>query len=239
MKRYIKTEPILTKSVGERPLHKRLLVVCEGKNTEHDYFDKFDIPGITIIPIGTGLSSTKLVKEVNVVKKTQEKRLKINKFDEIWVVFEKERNALGDFLTWINENIGKDSDWLSIKEIICYKDSYSDNAPKRFEVRKSDRVTLKPFQSDFVDLLTWEKLASFFDKKNYKKVLVDFKGKEQEVLCFECWQRDLEETEEQGVYLCKEWKYRKVLISVEKYVKLGDRAWYLDPKYIKSVKNYE
>lgn len=72
MKRYIKTEPILTKSVGERPLHKRLLVVCEGKNTEHDYFDKFDIPGITIIPIGTGLSSTKLVKEVNVVRKTQE-----------------------------------------------------------------------------------------------------------------------------------------------------------------------
>ena len=92
MKRYIKTEPILTKSVGERPLHKRLLVVCEGKNTEHDYFDKFDIPGITIIPIGTGLSSTKLVKEVNVVRKTQEKRLKINKFDEIWVVFDKDDN---------------------------------------------------------------------------------------------------------------------------------------------------
>ena len=79
MKRYIKTEPILTKSVGERPLHKRLLVVCEGKNTEHDYFDKFDISGVTIIPIGTGLSSTKLVKEVDLVSKVREKRLINNK----------------------------------------------------------------------------------------------------------------------------------------------------------------
>ena len=154
-------------------------------------------------------------------------------------VFEKERNALGDFLTWINENIGKDSDWASIKEIICYKDSYSDNAPKKFEIRKSDRVTLKPFQSDFEDLLIWEKLASLFDKKNYKKVLVEFNGKKEEILCFECWQRDLEETKEQGVYLYKEWKYRKGLISVENYIEKGERAGYLDPKYIKSIKNCE
>ena len=137
-------------------------------------------------------------------------------------VFEKERNALADFLTWINENIAKDSDWLGIKEIICYKDSYSDNAPKKFEIRKSDRVTLKPFQSDFEDLLTWEKLASFFDKKNYRKVLVEFNGKEEEILCFETWQRDLEETEEQGIYLYKEWKYRKVLVSVENYIEEGE-----------------
>lgn len=154
-------------------------------------------------------------------------------------VFEKERNALDDFLTWINENITKDSDWLGIKEIICYKDSYSDDAPKKFEIRKSDRVTLKPFQSDFEDLLIWEKLASLFDKKNYKKVLIEFNGKEEEILCFEVWQRDLEETEEQGVYLYKEWKYRKVLISVENYAKNGERAGYLDPKYIKSIKNCE
>lgn len=154
-------------------------------------------------------------------------------------VFEKERNALGDFLTWINDNIKKDSDWASVKEIICYKDSYSDDAPKKFEIRKSNRVTLKPFQSDFDDLLTWEKLASFFDKKNYKKVLIEFNGKEEEILCFESWQRDLEETEEQGVYLYKEWKYRKVLISVENYIEKGEEAGYLDPKYIKSIKNCE
>jgi len=154
-------------------------------------------------------------------------------------VFEKERNALGDFLTWINENIEKDSDWLGIKDIICYKDSYSDDVPKKFEIIKSDRIIIQPYHSDIDDLLIWEKLASFFDKKNYKKVLVDLKGKEQEVLCFEVWQRDLEETKEQGVYLYKEWKYRKVLISVDNYAKNGERAGYLDTKYIKSIKKCE
>lgn len=119
-------------------------------------------------------------------------RLNTVSFNYEGSVFEKERNALADFLTWINENIEKDSDWLGIKEIICYKDSYSNDAPKKFEIRKSDRVTLKPFQSDFEDLLIWEKLASFFDKKNYKKVLVEFNGKKEEILCFECWQRLLQ-----------------------------------------------
>lgn len=166
-------------------------------------------------------------------------RFNVVSFEYEGSVFEKERNALGDFLTWINENIEKDSDWASIKEIICYKDSYSVDAPKKFEIRKSDRVTLNFFQGDFEDLLIWEKLASFFDKKNYKKVLVEFNGKEEEILCFEVWQRDLEETGEQGVYLYKEWKYRKVLISVENYAKNGERAGYLNSKYIKSIKNCE
>ena len=151
-------------------------------------------------------------------------------------VFEKERNALADFLTWINENIKKDSDWASVKEIICYKDSYSDDAPKKFEIRKSDRVTLKPFQSDFDDLLVWEKLASFFDKKNYKKVLVEYDGKEEEIICFETWQKAYEPIEK-GLMRSILWRYEKVLISVENYKKRGEYAWHLDQKYIKSIKN--
>lgn len=45
----IQTEPILIKAEGKTPLQKTLLIVCEGKNTEVDYFDKFQIPGITYI----------------------------------------------------------------------------------------------------------------------------------------------------------------------------------------------
>ena len=37
----IQTEPILIKAEGKTPLQKTLLIVCEGKNTEVDYFDKF------------------------------------------------------------------------------------------------------------------------------------------------------------------------------------------------------
>ena len=85
-------EPALLKTEGTRPLQKKMLIVCEGKNTEVDYFDKFRIPGITIVPVGTGLSTSKLVREVENIKTLQLKRKKLKKFDEIWVVFDKDDN---------------------------------------------------------------------------------------------------------------------------------------------------
>ncbi len=87
-----KTEPVLTKAAGKTPLQKTMLVVCEGKNTEVDYFDKFHIPGITIVPVGTGLSTTALVQKVESIKTHELKRKKLKKFDEIWVVFDKDDN---------------------------------------------------------------------------------------------------------------------------------------------------
>ena len=86
------TEPVLTKAEGRTPLQKTMLVVCEGKNTEVDYFDKFHIPGITIVPVGTGLSTTTLVRKVESIKEQELKRKKLKKFDEIWVVFDKDDN---------------------------------------------------------------------------------------------------------------------------------------------------
>ncbi len=85
-------EPALLKEIGTRPLQKKMLIVCEGKNTEVDYFDKFHIPGITIVPVGTGLSTSKLVREVESIKTLQLRRKKLKKFDEIWVVFDKDDN---------------------------------------------------------------------------------------------------------------------------------------------------
>ena len=85
-------EPALLKAEGTRPLQKKMLIVCEGKNTEVDYFDKFHFPGITIVPVGTGLSTSKLVREVESIKTLQLKRKKLKKFDEIWVVFDKDDN---------------------------------------------------------------------------------------------------------------------------------------------------
>ena len=85
-------EPALLKAEGTRPLQKKMLIVCEGKNTEVEYFDKFHFPGITIVPVGTGLSTSKLVRELESIKTLQLKRKKLKKFDEIWVVFDKDDN---------------------------------------------------------------------------------------------------------------------------------------------------
>lgn len=89
---FINAEPMLEKPIGTKQLRKRILIVCEGKNTEVDYFKQFRIANVTITPIGIGMSTTKLVKEVEKKRMEMEKRKKI-KFDEIWVVFDKDENT--------------------------------------------------------------------------------------------------------------------------------------------------
>ena len=111
----IQTEPILIKAEGKKPLQKTMLIVCEGKNTEVDYFDKFQIPGITIVPVGTGLSTTKLVHEVEGIKERELKRKKLKKFDEIWVVFDKDNN--NDF-----------EEAITFAKTLKYKIAYSNQA---------------------------------------------------------------------------------------------------------------
>lgn len=111
----IQTEPILIKAEGKTPLQKTLLIVCEGKNTEVDYFDKFQIPGITIVPVGTGLSTSKLVREVEGIKNRELERKKLKKFDEIWVVFDKDDN--NDF-----------EEAITLAKTLKYKVAYSNQA---------------------------------------------------------------------------------------------------------------
>ena len=108
-------EPVLLKAEGKKPLQKTMLIVCEGKNTEVDYFDKFQIPGITIVPVGTGLSTTKLVREVEGIKERELKRKKLKKFDEIWVVFDKDDN--NDF-----------EEAITLAKTLKYKVAYSNQA---------------------------------------------------------------------------------------------------------------
>ena len=88
---YIKIGPLLEKSKGTKQPRKRILIICEGKNTEVEYFEQFRIPNVTVTPIGIGMSTTKLVKEVEKKRKETEKRKKI-RFDETWVVFDKDDN---------------------------------------------------------------------------------------------------------------------------------------------------
>lgn len=111
----INAEPILLKAEGQAPLHKTMLIVCEGKNTEVDYFDKFHIPGITIVPVGTGLSTSTLVRKVESIKEQELKRKKLKKFDEIWVVFDKDDNK--DF-----------EEAIQLASSLTYKVAYSNQA---------------------------------------------------------------------------------------------------------------
>lgn len=89
---FINAEPMLEKPAGTKQPRKLILIVCEGENTEVDYFKQFRIANVTILPIGIGMSTTKLVKETEKKRMELEKRKKI-RFDEVWVVFDKDDNS--------------------------------------------------------------------------------------------------------------------------------------------------
>lgn len=81
-------------------IHKRILIVGEGVNTEPSYFDKFREPGVVVVAKGLGEGTRKLVNDVEGVRNEEEQKQGVP-FDEIWVVFDKD--SFPDFEQAINE----------------------------------------------------------------------------------------------------------------------------------------
>lgn len=149
-------------------------------------------------------------------------------FEYDGTVMDKERNALSDYLTWINGNVDDKEDLQGIQKIVCYKDIYKDDAPKKFDVVRGMRKTRECFESDFSDLLEWETLASLFDRKNHKFVHAVRKNKCDIIRCFYAWEKELVPTNEKKreyiVYAHVPWKYKRVLKGVDNYLELGNRS---------------
>ena len=78
-----------------RPLKQSFLIVCEGVNTEPEYFKAFRLTSASVKAVGEGLGTTRLVEEAIIVKKIEE--LKGHVFDQYWVVFDKDQSSDDDF----------------------------------------------------------------------------------------------------------------------------------------------
>ncbi|MDO5106086.1 RloB family protein [Capnocytophaga sp.] len=83
MKRKNSKSPSLKRPRATKIVGKTFLIVCEGKNTEPNYFNHFRKPTITIKTQGTGCNTISLVKEA-------EKYSKQESYDEVWCVFDKD-----------------------------------------------------------------------------------------------------------------------------------------------------
>ena len=162
-------------------------------------------------------------------------------FEYDGTVMDKERNALSDYLTWLNNNVDDKNDLQGIKQIVCYKDSYKEEEPKKFEVIKGERKTRECFEGDFSDLLEWETLASLFDKSNHKFVHVKKNGIAEIIRCFYAWEKlCVPTTDKQGEFIwCAQvpWKYKKVLKGVNNYLEHGSRSGSLVEDYIVKIEN--
>lgn len=153
-------------------------------------------------------------------------------------IFEDERDALNDFLTWLNENIQSDKDLIGIDTIECYRESYKKDEPKKFFVTKKSHYEFSKYEHEFSDLLVWHKLSSLFDRKNHVKVLVKYDGKEECKECFYAWCKTLTQVED-GLYKNTPWKYEKRLVSVERYLERGEYCGYLNEECITKIERYE
>lgn len=76
-------EPNLERSEPTDNEKQKILIVCEGENTEPLYFEQFKLTTATIKAVGEGYNTTSLVRRA-------EKLSKKDDYDQVWCVFDKD-----------------------------------------------------------------------------------------------------------------------------------------------------
>lgn len=85
----------ITRISGVREVKQTFLIVCEGVNTEPDYFNAFRLTSANVKAIGQGMGTITLVqKAINIKEK---ERLKGKTYNQNWVVFDKDDFPEKDF----------------------------------------------------------------------------------------------------------------------------------------------
>lgn len=99
-------ERSLRRISSTRVVKQSFLIICEGENTEPDYFNAFRLTSANIKAIGQGISTIGLVQKAIRIK--EDERHKGNSYDQCWVVFDKDDFPNNDFNTAITlaENNG-------------------------------------------------------------------------------------------------------------------------------------
>ncbi len=79
-----RNEPIIERAIGKENEKPKILIVCEGKNTEKDYFDKFKKSSLKLEVLGEGNNTVSLVNKT--INKRNQKAM--NYYEEVWCVFD-------------------------------------------------------------------------------------------------------------------------------------------------------
>ena len=78
-----------------REVKQTFLIVCEGVNTEPDYFNAFRLTSANIKAVGQGINTVGLVQKALRIR--EEERKKGRDYDQCWVVFDKDDFPDNDF----------------------------------------------------------------------------------------------------------------------------------------------
>ncbi len=79
----------------------KILIVCEGENTEPSYFNSFKLKSATVKTVGEGYNTVSLVRQAQHL--SQE-----DNYDQVWCVFDKDDFSNSDFneAIWLAEKLG-------------------------------------------------------------------------------------------------------------------------------------
>ena len=88
--RYInpRKERSLARRKSTREIKQSFFIVCEGKNTEPEYFHSFRLTSATVKVLGQGINTIGLVKSA--IKEKEQAKLRGKIYDNYWVVFDKD-----------------------------------------------------------------------------------------------------------------------------------------------------
>ena len=90
-----KQDRTVRRKTGQRPRNTSFLIICEGANTEPEYFRAFRLASASIKVMGKGMGTTPLVQEAISIRQYEEHLGKI--YDQYWVVFDKDDYSEDDF----------------------------------------------------------------------------------------------------------------------------------------------
>ena len=117
-------EHSLKRSYSFRIPKKSFLIVCEGENTEPEYFNAFRLTSATVKAVGKGLGTMSLVKEALAIRKAEKAKGKT--FDYCWVVFDKDDyNDFDEAIAYANENGYNKCVCVDIRFVLWTLDRYA------------------------------------------------------------------------------------------------------------------
>lgn len=85
----------LRRSSYIREVKQSFLIVCEGENTEPDYFNAFRLTSANVKAVGEGINTVNLVQKA--IRIREEECRKRHFYDQHWVVFDKDDFPAEDF----------------------------------------------------------------------------------------------------------------------------------------------
>lgn len=90
-----RSERKLSRISGTREVKQTFLIICEGVNTEPDYFNAFRLTSANVKAIGQGMSTLSLVQKAINIKEQEKRKGRI--YNQYWVVFDKDDFPEKDF----------------------------------------------------------------------------------------------------------------------------------------------